>query len=513
MDYKAEIYNRQVKRFKSLSFEKLVRDREFKLYLGSLGFFSGDPKNIFGTNYVENQYRTSYWTKTRWRIERVKTKTYILSPAFYEDEEIQARFAIRFEKDKLELRVYAETLYRREILNKIGCYKILIDYSLDGEKLRTEKIELTPWDQLSITISNLDAFFWEETPIFESFDLNIIHQAFLILIDKKFVSATLLEIRCNEILDIIFELIKNEDLYYSQIYIQIKALVDYADIKGDWFEKLYKSMNLIDYLYEMYHKEDEEVKLKISYLIEKNLNEKILYSILKDFDISNPYKTRKIFWFLGVIRSQKVLLFFERSLDYEDRDLLDIIIAILLEIGSIDGYLLLLRKFTNLKFDFKIKILDKINSSIFKIQQIYDELTPEGMYQFESIVYSLIELLKNEEDTELKIRIIEILSKIKLKKIQPIVENLVHQDDKVRAKAAEALGMICDQKAFRPLIIALSDESTRVQVKVIEALGKLGEPLAVIQLIKKLKSEHYDILWNTIDTLGKLQDEQALEHL
>jgi hypothetical protein len=94
IDYKAEIYNRQIERFRklSLSFDKLIKDREFKLYLGSLGLYTGDPETIFGTNYLENKIKISYWTKTRWRIERFKNKHYILSPAFYDDEELQARF-------------------------------------------------------------------------------------------------------------------------------------------------------------------------------------------------------------------------------------------------------------------------------------------------------------------------------------------------------------------------------------------------------------------------------------
>ncbi|MHA1379983.1 MAG: HEAT repeat domain-containing protein [Candidatus Helarchaeota archaeon] len=513
MDFKAEIYNRQIEKFKKLSFEKLIKDREFRLYLGSLGYFSGDPKNIFGTDYDEGSYRTTYWTNTRWRIERFKNKSYILSPAFYDDKDLQARFAIRFEKDELELKVYAETPEKKQILSKIGCYKILIEYSILGEKLETKKIQLSPWDQLSITISNLDAFFWEQTPVFESFDLNIIHQAFQILIDKKFISPELLNIRCNEILEIINELIKDEEMYHPQIYIQIKALIDYADIEGDWFEKLYKKFNLIDYLYEIYHKEDEEVKFKISYLIEKNINDKILYSLLKNFDISNVNLKRKMFWFFGTIKSRKILLFFEQSLNYEDKELMDKIIAILLEIGSIDGYLLLLEKFSHLKLDFKIKILDKINTSILKIQTVYYELTPEGIYQYESVLYSLINLLKNEKEVKLRIKIVELLGKIGLKKIEPLLEIINDENVDLRAKTVEALGKIRDRKGFRPLILHLDDESKKVRIKAIEALGELNNPLAVAPLIKKLKDQDFDIIKNAIDSLGKLRDENAIDSL
>ncbi|MFX1449189.1 MAG: HEAT repeat domain-containing protein [Promethearchaeota archaeon] len=513
MDYKAKIYDLKIEKFRKLSFEKLVKDREFKLYLGSLGFFSGEQENIFGAGTIDKDFRSSYWTKTRWKIEKIRNKTYILSPAFFEDEEIQARFALRFEKNELELRVFVETPETKRILNKIGCYKILIDYSRDGEKLKSGRIYLSNWDELSVTISNLDAFFWDQIPIYETFDLNIIHQAFNILIDSNFVSSTLLKMRANEILEIINKLIEDEEMYEAQLYIQIKALIDYADVEGDWFEKLFNKFNLIDYLYKIYHNEDDEIKAKIEYLIENKVNEGILHSLLKAFDISNTIIKQKLFWFFGCIRSRKTLLFFEKTLDFKDRELMDKIIYILLEIGSIDGYLLLFEKFSNLTLEFKLRILDKINLSVLKIHQIYDQLTSEEIYQFESIAYSLLELLKTEEDPIIRVKIIEILGFIGITKIEPLIKILDDQDSCIKAKVAEALGKIGNQEAFKPLILHLDDVSYDVQAKIIRALGELGNSKAVIPLIKKLHSENKNVIWETIISLGKLRDEKAVEHL
>ncbi|NVM02273.1 MAG: HEAT repeat domain-containing protein, partial [Candidatus Helarchaeota archaeon] len=350
-------------------------------------------------------------------------------------------------------------------------------------------------------------------PVYESFDLNIIHQAFNILIDNGFATSTLLKIRSDEILEIIYKLIEDEELYKAQIYIQIKALTDYADIEGDWFDKLYKKFNLIDYLYRIYHTEDDEVKVKIKYLIEKKVNEGILYSLLKAFDISNSNMMQKIFWFFSCIRRRKTLLFFERSLDFKDRVLMDKIIYILLEIGYIDGYLLLFKKFSNLTLEFKLRILDKINLSFLKINRVFDQLTSEEIYQFESIAYSLLELLKKEEDPIIRIKIIEILGNIGITKIEPLIKILDDQDSCMRAKVAEALGKIGDQKAFKPLILHLDDNSYDVQAKIIGALGELGDPLATLPLIKKLKSENKNVIWETIISLGKLRDKKAIEPL
>ncbi len=513
MDYKAKIYDLQVAKFKKLSFDKLVKDREFKLYLGSLGFFSGEAETLFGSRISDKVFRTSYWTKTRWKIEKIKNKAYILSPAFFEDQEIQARFALRFEKNELELRVFVETPEKKKIISKIGCYKILIDYSIEGEKIESRKIKLSNWDELSVTISNLDAFFWETIPVYESFDLNIIHQAFNILIDNGFASSTLLKIRLDEILEIIYKLIEDEDLYEFQIYIQLKALIDYADIEGDWFEKLYDKFNLIDYLYRIYHTEDDEVKLKINYLIEKKVNERILYSLLKSFDISNSIVKQKIFWFFNCIQNRKTLLFFERTLDFKDRELMDKIIFILLEIGNIDGYLLLFKNFSNMALEFKLRILDKINLSFLKIHRIFDQLTPEEIYQFETIAYSLLELLKVEEDPLIRIKIIEIIGNIGITKIKPLLKIFEESDSCTRAKVAEALGKIGDQEAIKPLILHLNDNSYDVQAKVIGALGELGNTLAVTPLIKKLNSENKNVIWETIISLGKLRDREAIEPL
>lgn len=238
-------------------FEKFLKSTRFKETLFKLGEF-----NYF--DYESGEWVIlKYWTDTRWRISEITGKTYILSPAFWNDEQLETRFALNC-APYFKLMVYVKTPSGEKIIGKIGCYKILIEYSTYLEPLNLKKIVLSPKDELLATIQNLDYFFTEETPNFMSFDYNIVYQALNLIIDQKLASNKLLDLRCDEIKNILLKLIKDEeeDIEFNpQIYIQLKALLDFNAKK--WVSFLIKKFDILKYFEKMLQIEEREVQDKI----------------------------------------------------------------------------------------------------------------------------------------------------------------------------------------------------------------------------------------------------------
>jgi hypothetical protein len=63
--------------------------------------------------------------------------------------------------------------------------------------------------------------------------------------------------------------------------------------------------------------------------------------------------------------------------------------------------------------------------------------------------------------------------------IRDLINNLKSQDKDIRIAAAEALGIIRDERAVEPLINALQDSDVSVKKKAMESLRKIGTPRAI----------------------------------
>ncbi|GAB4332119.1 MAG: hypothetical protein Kow0099_03840 [Candidatus Abyssubacteria bacterium] len=86
--------------------------------------------------------------------------------------------------------------------------------------------------------------------------------------------------------------------------------------------------------------------------------------------------------------------------------------------------------------------------------------------------------------------------------IDGIASYLKHEDSKVRVLAANTLGRAGNRLATRYLVKSLTDESFAVREAVVKALGDLGDPSVSEMLVAVLDDIRYPKLW-VVDTLGK----------
>ena len=96
---------------------------------------------------------------------------------------------------------------------------------------------------------------------------------------------------------------------------------------------------------------------------------------------------------------------------------------------------------------------------------------------------------------------------------EPFLERLVHDNNSVRAGAAEALGKLGDRRACGPLIKALEHRDLDFRRAAPEALGSLSDPAAVDPLIHALADGEKSARRPTAKALGELGDALAVEAL
>ncbi len=288
-------------------FNEFLEDPEFTENLSKLGEFE------YYDDELEKPIIFKYWTDTRWKIAEVKGLRYILSPAFWDDGELEARFAL-FCEPEFNLKVYVKKEFLEGIIGRIGCYKVAVDYSKKLELIRMEAIKLSPKDELLATIQNLDHFFTETKPVFMSFDYNIAHQALTMIIAKGLGTSELLEQRCKEIKEILNELIRDSEFTRTinpQIYIQVKALLDFSpDL---WLPDFIKKFNLSFYLQKMYEIEDDEVKEKLvrirrefDFLQDENELKKVL-AVIDDFHNPKDWGRKYLVKLSKNVKGSKIL--------------------------------------------------------------------------------------------------------------------------------------------------------------------------------------------------------------
>jgi HEAT repeat protein len=106
--------------------------------------------------------------------------------------------------------------------------------------------------------------------------------------------------------------------------------------------------------------------------------------------------------------------------------------------------------------------------------------------------------------------VIEALTKIGQAAVKPLVRLLKNDEAQRFAQAAKILAEIRDVRAVKPLIAALGNESSTAPA--INALRRIGKP-AVEPLIATLKSNNQKVRAVAAEALGLIADSRALRPL
>ncbi|WP_082122724.1 HEAT repeat domain-containing protein [Methanoculleus sediminis] len=83
-------------------------------------------------------------------------------------------------------------------------------------------------------------------------------------------------------------------------------------------------------------------------------------------------------------------------------------------------------------------------------------------------------------------------------------------DWRVRYRAAEALGLLGDPRAYAPLVAALDDEKDHVRYMAAKGLGLLGDPRAVERLGRMRNDENEFVRRSAARSLGAIGGEEAV---
>ncbi len=503
-------------------FIKLIQDSEFKENLYKLGKFE------YFDDDLEEPIIFEYWTDTRWKISKIENLNYILTPAFWNDGQIEARFALICDP-KFNLKVYMKKNNEEKIIGRIGCYTIITDYTPDLEKISSEQIILSPKDEILATIQNLDAFFTEKTPTFMSFDFNIIVQALQMIIDKKYATEELLNYRCDEIKEIIFKLAKEnfEDKINPQIYIQIIALLDFDPEK--WVYDINKKISIYKYAKKMYEIR-ENMLYYLSYALGKLGDTDKIISLIQDLDDKIYLK----FYHNVIILKSNLAECFEtigeaaidpliKALKHKNSLVRDVAVFALRKMGSKKAATPLLEALKHDNLYSRVEVISALGKigdlrAVIPIIQTLKDKNPEvrqiaaanlGELHDKRAVDPLIEALKDKRP-EVRQAIIFALEKIgDNKSVEPLIEMLNDKNKYVRQYAARALGRFPDKRSIIPLIHKLEDEDLNVRSAVAFSLGMLKDKRAVKPIIQALEiSEHPNLF---IHALGELRDKRAVE--
>ncbi len=499
------------------TFEKQINDYQFRENLSKLGEFE------YYDEELDKPIIFKYWTDTRWKIVEIEGKKYILSPAFWDDEEIQVRFALIC-NPKFNLNVYLKRDNKEKIIGRIGCFKVIIDYSTDLEPTSTKHIKLTIKDELLATIQNLDHFFTEQKPYFMSFDYDIVHQALELIVDKGFGSKEILNLRCDEIKEIILQLIKtnkDESKINPQIYIQLKALLDFNPEK--WIHILKDKLDIWKYFERMAEIEEEDTLYKLSPIILNNLKTlKIKNRKEIDPKIYNQIKTLLGFdeneWVVDLKDNLDIWKYLEKICVNEKSE--SEIFSALYAISKLsdERALNLLLKLLDMSYKSKQKYQWDIQSSIIRIL---------GDMGFKKAIPPLFELWKKERPRDrfwgLKVvalgklgdeRVLKFLLHmlgyfyigllIRLAIPPKSLKIYLKYLDHLSSSAAETLGMIGYEKAVDPLIQALKKGTKGLRRTAAMAIGKIGAIKAIDPLIKALNNEEDEILDSIIWALSDI---------
>jgi HEAT repeat protein len=175
-------------------------------------------------------------------------------------------------------------------------------------------------------------------------------------------------------------------------------------------------------------------------------------------------------------------------------------------------------------FDFNIKFLKIIKKALGKIgspalipllNALKDVDAVGALKKIGSpAIEPLIQLLNNENDV-LRRRAVQTLGLIKdVRAIEPLIQSLMDDDAGVRICAVGALENIGDNSATLSLCQCLKDNDVNVRHSAAAALGEIGDPRAVDSLIQNLESEaKWTVRQNIVRALGEIGDPRATESI
>ncbi len=97
-----------------------------------------------------------------------------------------------------------------------------------------------------------------------------------------------------------------------------------------------------------------------------------------------------------------------------------------------------------------------------------------------------------------------------MKDIAELTRELGDKDSNIRRRAAEALGLIADERALDPLVLVLKDKNRFVRQEAILALGKIRSSRSVEHLTKALNTEKDEVVKDfMIKALERLQGKES----
>jgi len=131
----------------------------------------------------------------------------------------------------------------------------------------------------------------------------------------------------------------------------------------------------------------------------------------------------------------------------------------------------------------------------------------------EAAVESLIQDLA-DQNVSVKVNAVKALVEIGEPAVESLIQSLEDDNPEVRENAAHTLGKIGDERAVGPLIKIMNDpnENLPARENAIFALGEIGKP-AVESLIQAMEDENPQIRARTAEALSKIGDERAIEPL
>jgi HEAT repeat protein len=125
-----------------------------------------------------------------------------------------------------------------------------------------------------------------------------------------------------------------------------------------------------------------------------------------------------------------------------------------------------------------------------------------GLIGSKKAVQPLVKALKDRH-YQVQDAAADALARIGSPSVEPLLPMLEYVKPEVRIKAVYALGKIGDKRAVEPLLSMLDDRKIDVQIEAVEALGNIGAESSVAPLIDLLKAENRQIRDAAADALVK----------
>ncbi len=126
----------------------------------------------------------------------------------------------------------------------------------------------------------------------------------------------------------------------------------------------------------------------------------------------------------------------------------------------------------------------------------------------ERVVQNLIATL-HDPDKGVRTMAVQALVELGTPAVDPLLDLLDDRHWVVRYRAAEALGLIGDQRAVKPLVDMLADEKDHVRYMAAKGLGRIGGPEEVDSLINALFDCNEFVRRSAATALGAIGGEPA----